>query len=112
MLKLLAAALTVGVALCGCTLGRQTPQQQRERATAVAHAYLVRQNSQLPPGYTTRVTLSEWIPELAASELIYVIEFTTRRGRKEQTLYSVPVSAERYVVRSFDRMGVLRPVSQ
>jgi hypothetical protein len=112
MLKLLLSVLALAVALSACTLGLQTAESQRERATGVALRYLAQQHSPLPPDYTTKVTLSEWVPELASSELVYVVDVKVRRGGREKTLYSIAVSAERFYVKTFDRMGVLTPVGR
>jgi hypothetical protein len=112
MLKLFLSMSALSAALSACTLGLQTAESQRERATSVALRYLAQQHSALPPDYTTKITLSEWVPELAPSELVYIVDVRVRRNGKEKTLYSIPVSAERFYVKTLDRMGVLTPVGR
>ena len=108
MRKPLVVFVLLALAFSSCAVSQQ---EQQARAKAVALHYLAQQHSELPKNYTIRITRSEWIPELAPSEIVYVVDFMVERRGKEKTLYSVPVSAERFEVMTFDRMGVLTPLA-
>jgi hypothetical protein len=111
MLRPLVVFIALEVALSDCATVKLTRRQQEERAKVVALRYLTERQSNLPRVYTIQVSRSEWIPEFVPSEIIYVVNFNTRQSGKVKTLYSVPVSAERFEVMTFGRMGVLTPLN-
>jgi hypothetical protein len=104
--------IATAVVLSACAVGPEATERQHQRAIKAALAYLAHERLPIPREYITTVSLGKWFPELAPSELVYVVDIKVREGKKLKTLYSVPINLHRMRIQTFEGMGAFTTVDE